>query len=66
MIKIHDKKGVVDDIHLIFPTLSHLKLFFMGEPDEIEFNDIIIGCENEKQIIEFMNEVEGLERWEIK
>lgn len=66
MIKIHDKKGVVNDIYLLFPTLNSLKLFFMGEPDEIEFNDIIIECENEKQIIEFMNEVEGLERWEIK
>lgn len=66
MIKIHDKKDIVDDIYLIFPTLNSLKLFFIGESDEIEFNEIIIECENEKQVIELMNEVEGIDRWEIK
>ena len=66
MIRVHDKKSIVDDIYLIFPTLNSLKLFFMGEPDEIEFNDILINCENEREVIELMNDVEEMERWEIK
>ena len=65
IIKIHEK-GVLDDIYLIFPTLNSLKLFFMGEPEEIEFNDILFDCENEEQVIEFMNELEGIDRWEIR
>lgn len=65
-VELHDKKGIVDDIYLIFPTLNSLKLFFIGEPDEVEFNDILINCENEKEVIEFMNKVEEIERWEIK
>lgn len=66
MIRVYDKKSIVDDIYLIFPTLNSLKLFFMGEPDEIEFNDILINCENEREVIELMNDVEEMERWEIK